>query len=157
MSEFPALSQHSPSLDTVATVLATLQNEGKIDSKDKRWITTRLNEIYDHERGMKILELLITDDEAFYKLLLLGGVGAAAIGTALAMVLDTSDEDSVVPDGIIVAGLTIIPAGMTLTTFAALMLAPKRIFGDDGVQFEIEGEADIPFVGGGTRGSLKVG
>lgn len=121
----------------LAEVLARIASSGQLQEKDRRWLTERLNDAMAHERNMKILELLVTDDDAFYKVLFLGGAAASVLGAALGIV-DTAVPSDVFPDGLAVAGLPLFVGGITTQVFAGIMLAIPRTFGDDGIQFTLE-------------------
>lgn len=146
----------SDEADIVASVLSKIAESGKLTSADKRWITERINDMHQHERNMKMLEYLATDPDAFWKMILLGSMGITALGAAFAIVPTLTPDTDVLPDGFAVAGLTLIPAGLAASVLAVIMLMPRQIFGENGVQFEIEAAAGIPIIGGGS-GSLKIG
>lgn len=140
----------------IADVLSRLSENKNLEPRDKRWITERINDMHQHERNMKILEYLATEPDAYWKMILLGGMGVTALGAAFSIVPTITPDTNMFPNGFVVAGLELIPAGLTLSVLAAIMLVPRQLFGEDGVQFEIEAAGSIPIIGGGS-GTLKVG
>lgn len=143
-----------PTNQAFAEALARIGESGKLTKADKKWLTKTREEMQEHERNMRILELMLTDNDLFWKLILLGGMGITALGAAFAVIPEITPETVPLPDGLVVGGFLLLPAGITISAIAMIMLAPRQIFGDNGIQFEIEGGVSLT---GGAQGNLKVG
>lgn len=142
----------SQATQLTAEVLSKLAAKDHITTKDRKWITSRLQEAMDHERQIRLLDNLITDPEAFFKILFIGGAAVTTLAAAYGIVTPAIDANTKIFDeGVKVADLGILE-GMTITTYAALMLACPRVFGSDGIKFK----ADASIIGIGA-GQLEFG
>lgn len=134
---------HTPSeLGEILKVIAANPN-----FKDKRWMTEKLDQLEAHETKIALLRALEADPDLFYKILMVGGAGA----TILALIVPDFTTNVQMP-GLAIADYALIPAGLTASAFAGVMLAWPRVFGPDGIKFE--GEATVLGLAGGT---IKIG
>lgn len=120
----------------------------------QRFLSEKFNQLAEHEMKMGIIRMLREDPDSFYKLLIMGSAGIAILGWI--GITFAEDHDGTLP-GIAVsngaeASFVLIPAGLALGGFAALMLAFPRVFGPDG--FKVEAEASVIGLAGG---SIKIG
>lgn len=126
----------------------------KASESNKRYITEKLTELQDHEWRLALLDA-VTSGDTFYKVLLLGGAGVALFGTLGILIAESTQNELPgisVSNGTSEAAFMLIPAGLGLSGYAALMLAWPRVFGADG--FKIECEAAVV---GLVGGSIKIG
>jgi len=144
-----AASKHGPS--DAAMILQALVSNPNFKCSNPRWLTERIKEVEDHEMRVMFFRALESDPDLFYKILLLGSAGTVFLGA----MISAGTADSVIPDVIEselkVGGLVMIPAGITMGLYAAIMLAVPRVFGPNGIILEAEAG------GFGIEGSIKIG
>lgn len=140
-------SKHGPS--DAAMVIAELVKNPNFSMDNQRWLTERITEIQDHEMRVMFFRALEADPDLFYKILLLGSAGVTFLGAMLASgVLPESDAFG---SEMKIGGLLLLPAGLTLGVFSAIMLAVPRTFGPDGIKLVVDAG------GFGIEGHLEVG
>lgn len=133
-------------------VLVAAIQSGKLNKQQRYWITKKLSQVMEHETNLEIIRAYQNDPDLFYKLALIGGGAVAVLGAALSGMTDSIDkENNILPGGLILGDMMLIPAGLTLSGFSAFMLAFPRVFGPNGIQFKASGG------GWGMSGEVELG
>lgn len=136
-----------------ATQILLKALEKKMTRQERYWVTSKMHEVMAHETNLELIRAYQNDPDLFWKLALLGGGALSVLGAALAGTQGSSVDTSkdVLPGGLVLGEMMMIPAGLTLAGFSAFMLAFPRVFGADGIQMKVSGG------GWGFSGEAEVG